>query len=226
MVAISAQSENRAACADVIGAACIATSSVPVRTTLLRALAQVGGANALWTVRTALDATDAPTVDAAIRAGKPSYPEGSTANAATSGRPRLSPEPQCQARRTGMQLGRRGAWRGRVHCGFAGCIGCGRFSPAATACPPTRRCAMAGRHPNSFGCFKWSHTLHPLETMISEALKPAGYAVGGSGKRHPGCVREDSPVNPGASGLDEWLSAGSSYDHDPLLSREVTAVQR
>jgi arylsulfatase A-like enzyme len=38
-------------------------------------------------------------------------------------------------------------------------------------------------------------------------------------------VQKGSPVNPGASGFDEWLSAPNFFDNDPILSREGLAVE-
>jgi hypothetical protein len=38
-------------------------------------------------------------------------------------------------------------------------------------------------------------------------------------------VRIGSPVNPGASGFDEWFSAPNFFDNDPILSQEGTAIQ-
>ena len=100
-----------------------------------------------------------------------------------------------------------------------------RFYAAAPVCSPTRGSVMTGRHPNRFGCFKWGHTLRPQEITIAEALKKAGYVTGHFGKWHLGSVRKGSPVNPGASGFDEWFSAPNFFDNDPILSREGIAVQ-
>jgi len=100
-----------------------------------------------------------------------------------------------------------------------------RFYAAHPVCSPTRGSVMTGRHPNRFGCFKWGHTLRPQEITIAEALKTAGYVTGHFGKWHLGSVRKGSPVNPGASGFDEWFSAPNFFDNDPILSREGTAVQ-
>ncbi|MGQ9729784.1 MAG: sulfatase-like hydrolase/transferase [Candidatus Zipacnadales bacterium] len=100
-----------------------------------------------------------------------------------------------------------------------------RFYAAAPVCSPTRGSVMTGRHPNRFACFSWGHPLRPQEITIAEALKTAGYVTGHFGKWHLGSVRRGSPVNPGASGFDEWLSAENFYDNDPLLSRRGTAVQ-
>jgi arylsulfatase A-like enzyme len=100
-----------------------------------------------------------------------------------------------------------------------------RFYAAAPVCSPTRGSVMTGRHPNRYGCFKWGRTLRPQEITVAEALKSAGYATGHFGKWHLGPVREGSPVTPGASGFDEWLSAPNFFDNDPILSREGKAVQ-
>ena len=100
-----------------------------------------------------------------------------------------------------------------------------RFYAAAPVCSPTRGSVMTGRHPNRFGCFSWGHTLRPQEITIAEALKEAGYVTGHFGKWHLGSVRIGSPVNPGASGFDEWFSAPNFFDNDPILSREGTAIQ-
>ena len=100
-----------------------------------------------------------------------------------------------------------------------------RFYAAAPVCSPTRGSVMTGRHPNRFGCFKWGHTLRPKEVTVAEALKQAGYATGHFGKWHLGSVRRGSPVNPGQSGFDEWVSAPNFFDNDPILSREGVAVR-
>lgn len=100
-----------------------------------------------------------------------------------------------------------------------------RFYAAAPVCSPTRGSVMTGRHPNRFGDFKWGYSLRPQEITIAEALKKAGYVTGHFGKWHLGSVQKGSPVNPGAKGFDEWLSAPNFYDNDPILSREGVAVQ-
>ena len=100
-----------------------------------------------------------------------------------------------------------------------------RFYAAAPVCSPTRGSVMTGRHPNRFGCFQWGYTLRPQEITLAEAFKSANYATGHFGKWHLGPVRPGSPVNPGCSGFDTWLSAGNFYDNDPILSRNGKAVQ-
>jgi len=100
-----------------------------------------------------------------------------------------------------------------------------RFYAAAPVCSPTRGSVMTGRHPNRYGCFQWGHTLRPQEITLAESLKTAGYVTGHFGKWHLGSVRKGSPVNPGASGFDEWFSAPNFFDNDPILSREGLAVQ-
>ncbi len=99
-----------------------------------------------------------------------------------------------------------------------------RFYAAAPVCSPTRGSVLTGRHPNRFGCFQWGYTLRPQEITLAEALKSAGYVTGHFGKWHLGSVRNGSPVNPGASGFDRWLSAPNFFDNNPILSDEGTAV--
>lgn len=99
-----------------------------------------------------------------------------------------------------------------------------RFYAQSPVCSPTRGSVLTGRHPNRFGCFQWGHSLRPQEVTLAELLKAAGYATGHFGKWHLGSVLPGSPVNPGASGFDRWLSAENFYDNDPILSREGTAV--
>jgi len=100
-----------------------------------------------------------------------------------------------------------------------------RFYAAAPVCSPTRGSVMTGRHPNRFGCFSWGHTLRPQEITIAETLKAAGYATGHFGKWHLGSVRADSPVSPGASGFDEWVSSPNFFENDPLLSNRGKVVE-
>ncbi len=99
-----------------------------------------------------------------------------------------------------------------------------RFYAAAPVCSPTRGSVMTGRHPNRFGCFSWGHTLRPQEVTVAEALRRAGYRTGHFGKWHLGSVVSRSPVSPGNSGFDEWLSAPNFYDNNPILSRRGRAV--
>lgn len=97
------------------------------------------------------------------------------------------------------------------------------FYAAAPLCSPTRGSILTGRNPNRFACFKWGHTLRPQEITIAEVLKKEDYATGHFGKWHLGSVRTGSPVNPGASGFDQWFSALNFFDLDPILSREGVA---
>ena len=99
-----------------------------------------------------------------------------------------------------------------------------RFYAAAPVCSPTRASVLTGRHPNRMGVFKWGHAIRPQEITIAEALKSAGYTTGHFGKWHLGSVRPGSPVNPGNSGFDVWLSAENFYDNNPILSREGRAT--
>lgn len=100
-----------------------------------------------------------------------------------------------------------------------------RFYAAAPVCTPTRASVMTGRHPNRMGAFQWGHTLRPQEVTVAEALQAAGYRTGHFGKWHLGSVRLGSPVSPGTSGFDVWLSAPNFYDNDPILSDRGTAVR-
>jgi arylsulfatase A-like enzyme len=99
------------------------------------------------------------------------------------------------------------------------------FYAAAPVCSPTRGSVLTGRNPNRFGCFSWGHALRPQEVTIAERLQEAGYATGHFGKWHLGSVLKGSPVNPGASGFDEWLSAFNFYDNDPVLSAAGRATE-
>ena len=99
-----------------------------------------------------------------------------------------------------------------------------QFHAAAPVCSPTRGSVMTGRNPNRFGCFSWGHALRPQEITIAEALKSAGYATGHFGKWHLGSVQKASPVSPGASGFDEWVSSPNFFDLDPVLSVQGKAV--
>lgn len=100
-----------------------------------------------------------------------------------------------------------------------------QFHAAAPVCSPTRGSVMTGRTPNRFGCFSWGHSLRPQEITIAEALKTAGYATGHFGKWHLGSVQKASPVSPGASGFDEWVSSPNFFDQDPVLSVQGKATQ-
>jgi arylsulfatase A-like enzyme len=100
-----------------------------------------------------------------------------------------------------------------------------RFYAAAPVCSPTRGSVLTGRHPNRYGCFSWGHTIRPQELTIAEALRSAGYATGHFGKWHLGPVRADSPVCPGASGFDEWMSSPNFFENDPLMSHNGEVIQ-
>jgi arylsulfatase A-like enzyme len=100
-----------------------------------------------------------------------------------------------------------------------------RFYSASPVSSPTRGSVMTGRNPNRFGCFSWGRMLRPQEITVAEALKTAGYVTGHFGKWHLGPVRKESPVSPGNSGFDEWLSSPNFFDNDPILSREGKAVK-
>ncbi len=100
-----------------------------------------------------------------------------------------------------------------------------QFHAAAPVCSPTRGSVMTGRNPNRFGCFSWGYPLRPQETTVAEALKTVGYTTGHFGKWHLGSVQKASPVSPGASGFDEWVSSPNYFDQDPVLSVQGTATQ-
>lgn len=100
-----------------------------------------------------------------------------------------------------------------------------RFYSAAPVCSPTRASVLTGRHPNRMGCFDWGYTLRPQELTLAEQLRSAGYATGHFGKWHLGSVRRDSPVSPGASGFEEWLSSPNFFEFDPLLSHNGRVVE-
>lgn len=100
-----------------------------------------------------------------------------------------------------------------------------RFYAAAPVCSPTRGSVLTGRHPNRFGCFSWGFPLRPQETTIAEALQEAGYVTGHFGKWHLGSVRPDSPVCPGNSGFDTWLSSPNFYENNPLMSFNGKVIQ-
>ena len=99
------------------------------------------------------------------------------------------------------------------------------FYAAAPLSSPTRGSILTGRNPNRFGCFSYGRTLRPQEITVAEALKTAGYVTGHFGKWHLGSVGKGSPVNPGASGFDEWVSSPNFFENNPVLSREGKAVQ-
>jgi len=93
-----------------------------------------------------------------------------------------------------------------------------RFHSAHPVCSPTRGSVMTGRTPNRFGCFSWGHTLRPQEVTLAEALQKAGYRTGHFGKWHLGGMQKASPVSPGNSGFDTWVSAYNFFDINPILS--------
>lgn len=100
-----------------------------------------------------------------------------------------------------------------------------RFYAAAPVCSPTRGSFLTGRHPNRFACFSWGHTLRPQEVTVAEAVKSAGYLTGHFGKWHLGSVQANSPVSPGNSGFDEWVSSPNFYENDPWMSHNGMVTQ-
>jgi arylsulfatase A-like enzyme len=99
-----------------------------------------------------------------------------------------------------------------------------RFYAAAPVCSPTRGSVLTGRTPNRYGCFSFGRPIRPQEITIAEALKTAGYRTGHFGKWHLGSVQKASPVSPGASGFDEWISSPNFFDLDPVLSVQGKAT--
>ncbi len=99
------------------------------------------------------------------------------------------------------------------------------FYSASPTSSPARGSILTGRSPNRFGCFSYGGILRPQEITIAEALKTGGYVTGHFGKWHLGSVRSNSPVNPGSSGFDEWLSSPNFFNNNPILSMEGKAVQ-
>ena len=100
-----------------------------------------------------------------------------------------------------------------------------RFYAAAPVCAPTRGSVLTGRHPVRFGCFAWGRTLRPQEVTVAEALRDAGYTTGHFGKWHLGSLRADSPVCPGKSGFDEWVSSPNFYENNPLFSHNGKVIE-
>jgi len=98
------------------------------------------------------------------------------------------------------------------------------FHAAAPVRSPTRGSVTTGRTPDRYGTFQPGATIRPQEITIAEALKTKGYRTGHFGKWHLGSVQKESPVSPGASGFDEWLSSPNFFDVDPILSDQGKAV--
>ena len=100
-----------------------------------------------------------------------------------------------------------------------------RFYAAAPSCSPTRASVLTGRHPNRMGVFSWGHAIRPQEVTLAEVLKREGYVTGHFGKWHLGSVKADSPVNPGNSGFDRWVSTPNFYDNNPIMSDQGREVK-
>ena len=69
------------------------------------------------------------------------------------------------------------------------------------------------------------HTLRPQEVTVAEAVKSVGYTTGHFGKWHLGSVQANSPVSPGNSGFDEWVSSPNFYENDPWMSHNGVVEQ-
>ena len=109
-----------------------------------------------------------------------------------------------------------------------------RFYAGAPSCTPTRATVMTGRTNDRTGAVRVGVAIDPREQMLSQAFQRAGYRTGHFGKWHlngrtpgPGAppIEKDDPLNPGALGFDQWLSAANVFDLDPVLSRGGTAEQ-
>jgi arylsulfatase A-like enzyme len=94
-----------------------------------------------------------------------------------------------------------------------------RFYAAAPVCSPTRASVMTGRHPNRSGVFYFNYSTRPEEITLPQILQKAGYRTGHFGKWHLGAVKEESPLNPGRMGADEYLAHDNFFEMDPPLSR-------
>ncbi len=95
---------------------------------------------------------------------------------------------------------------------------------AAPVGSPTRGSVLTGRCATRFGCFQSGHTLRPQEITIAEALRTAGYRTGHFGEWNVGSVQAASPVCPGTSGFDEWVSSPGPFGLDPILSDQGKAT--
>ncbi len=93
-----------------------------------------------------------------------------------------------------------------------------RFYAGAPVCSPTRASVLTGRNNVRVKVLNHGHYMRPQEETIAEALKRAGYVTGHFGKWHVGSVQKQSPVCPGNSGFDEWITAPNFFDLNPYLS--------
>ena len=100
-----------------------------------------------------------------------------------------------------------------------------RFYAGAAICSPTRASMLTGRDANRMAVYSYGLAMRPQETTIAEALKQSGYVTGHFGKWHVGSIQKGSPVNPGSSGFDEWVSAPNYFDTNPILSHQGVAVK-
>jgi len=94
-----------------------------------------------------------------------------------------------------------------------------RFYAAAPVCSPTRASVMTGRNPNRSGTFWFNYSLRPEEITLPQILQKAGYRTGHFGKWHLGAVKQESPVNPGRLGYEEYLAHDNFFEMDPVFSR-------
>jgi arylsulfatase A-like enzyme len=94
-----------------------------------------------------------------------------------------------------------------------------RFYAASPVCSPTRASVMTGRHANRSGAFAPNFSTRPEEITIAQILRMAGFRTGHFGKWHLGAVKQESPVNPGRMGFEEYLSHDNFFEMNPPLSR-------
>jgi arylsulfatase A-like enzyme len=101
-----------------------------------------------------------------------------------------------------------------------------RFYSASAVCSPTRASVMTGRNPNRSGTLWFNYSLRPQEITLPQILREAGYRTGHFGKWHLGAVKDESPVNPGRLGYDEYLAHDNFFDIDPVFSRNGAEPQQ
>ncbi len=99
------------------------------------------------------------------------------------------------------------------------------FYAAAPVSSPTRGSVLQVDILTVMGYFHTGDLSALRKSLLPKLLKPQDILpdilVNGILARF---LRE-SPVNPGASGFDEWFSSPNFYDNNPVLSREGIAVQ-